>query len=101
MLRARYPKISDMSAVHSTTANNQSAKRFITRPEAAEMLGLSVRTLDKWALFGTGPRFRKIGNRACRYDLADLEAFISDRKSTRLNSSHLGISYAVFCLKKT
>src|SRR5205814_9559169 len=25
---------------------------------------------------------------------------ITDRKSTRLNSSHLGISYAVFCLKK-
>src|ERR1039458_7606646 len=25
----------------------------------------------------------------------------ADRKSTRLNSSHLGISYAVFCLKKT
>src|ERR1035438_3652349 len=28
---------------------------------------------------------------------ADVEV---DRKSTRLNSSHLGISYAVFCLKK-
>src|SRR5436853_2303989 len=25
---------------------------------------------------------------------------VRDRKSTRLNSSHLGISYAVFCLKK-
>src|SRR5437899_5268043 len=25
---------------------------------------------------------------------------MGDRKSTRLNSSHLGISYAVFCLKK-
>src|SRR5262245_63455174 len=25
---------------------------------------------------------------------------LEDRKSTRLNSSHLGISYAVFCLKK-
>src|SRR5690242_21849593 len=25
---------------------------------------------------------------------------ISDRKSTRLNSSHMSISYAVFCLKK-
>src|SRR5947199_4995888 len=25
---------------------------------------------------------------------------VTDRKSTRLNSSHLGISYAVFCLKK-
>src|SRR5258705_2461690 len=28
------------------------------------------------------------------------EAKEADRKSTRLNSSHLGISYAVFCLKK-
>src|ERR1039457_1240671 len=27
-------------------------------------------------------------------------SWITDRKSTRLNSSHLGISYAVFCLKK-
>src|SRR5256885_7720685 len=26
--------------------------------------------------------------------------FLTDRKSTRLNSSHLVISYAVFCLKK-
>src|ERR1035438_10644682 len=25
---------------------------------------------------------------------------LRDRKSTRLNSSHLGISYAVFCLKR-
>src|SRR2546426_4087689 len=28
------------------------------------------------------------------------EPMIQDRKSTRLNSSHLVISYAVFCLKK-
>src|SRR5256885_8470705 len=28
------------------------------------------------------------------------DAPLSDRKSTRLNSSHLVISYAVFCLKK-
>src|SRR5437899_8431087 len=28
------------------------------------------------------------------------ERYRKDRKSTRLNSSHLGISYAVFCLKK-
>src|ERR1039458_10705700 len=26
--------------------------------------------------------------------------YTTDRKSTRLNSSHLGISYAVFCLKQ-
>src|ERR1035441_6402257 len=31
------------------------------------------------------------------FDEIDLGSFL-DRKSTRLNSSHLGISYAVFCL---
>src|SRR5258705_5526195 len=30
----------------------------------------------------------------------EVHATEADRKSTRLNSSHLGISYAVFCLKK-
>src|SRR5262245_63314311 len=32
--------------------------------------------------------------------LTALTARVTDRKSTRLNSSHLGISYAVFCLNK-
>src|SRR5437870_13576558 len=32
--------------------------------------------------------------------LALLAVFSLDRKSTRLNSSHVAISYAVFCLKK-
>src|SRR5262245_64549998 len=31
---------------------------------------------------------------------ARVQGNAKDRKSTRLNSSHLGISYAVFCLKK-
>src|SRR5690242_21152735 len=30
----------------------------------------------------------------------DVVASLEDRKSTRLNSSHMSISYAVFCLKK-
>src|SRR5689334_23948828 len=33
-------------------------------------------------------------------DLGELEYHAKDRKSTRLNSSHSSISYAVFCLKK-
>src|SRR5690349_23991471 len=31
---------------------------------------------------------------------ADVQRLPGDRKSTRLNSSHVEISYAVFCLKK-
>src|SRR5437899_9672092 len=40
------------------------------------------------------PRLRRAGDPATR------DEALADRKSTRLNSSHLGISYAVFCLKK-
>src|SRR5690606_6958529 len=32
--------------------------------------------------------------------MPSMKAFLTDRKSTRLNSSHVKISYAVFCLKK-
>src|SRR5205814_3473064 len=34
------------------------------------------------------------------FSKATMHQHLLDRKSTRLNSSHLGISYAVFCLKK-
>src|SRR3712207_7118851 len=35
-----------------------------------------------------------------RADEARAKSILEDRKSTRLNSSHANISYAVFCLKK-
>src|SRR5437868_12651759 len=35
-----------------------------------------------------------------RMTQCDLQRWAEDRKSTRLNSSHVSISYAVFCLKK-
>src|SRR5205814_10405452 len=44
-----------------------------------------------------GLRARAARRRGSRRPLHDVRG---DRKSTRLNSSHLGISYAVFCLKK-
>src|SRR5437899_11203394 len=41
-------------------------------------------------------------NLSARLVIQRLSGYLAsrDRKSTRLNSSHLGISYAVFCLKK-
>src|SRR3712207_8451928 len=35
-----------------------------------------------------------------KFSLEEVEAQAQDRKSTRLNSSHANISYAVFCLQK-
>src|SRR5690625_6410956 len=40
-------------------------------------------------------KFIKISKRIVGYQKG-----LADRKSTRLNSSHVAISYAVFCLKK-
>src|SRR5689334_25061720 len=39
---------------------------------------------------------------ACQHNdtIYDTAGCVEDRKSTRLNSSHSSISYAVFCLKK-
>ena len=50
-------------------------RRLMTRPEAAEYLRLSDKTLARWAWAGRGPRFIKIGG-AVRYDPADVDAFI-------------------------
>src|SRR5258707_5930910 len=43
---------------------------------------------------------RGAGVRPREADLLHLQQDAGDRKSTRLNSSHANISYAVFCLKK-
>src|SRR5256885_5319637 len=47
---------------------------------------------------GLGARLDRDGAHPCRPSQGCRRA--ADRKSTRLNSSHLVISYAVFCLKK-
>src|SRR3989454_3602629 len=52
------------------------------------------------ALFRVGLACRFDGSAACRHALDQTLPGAGDRKSTRLNSSHLVISYAVFCLKK-
>src|SRR5436305_3716889 len=44
----------------------------------------------RYRRLGLGTAFEGVGN----------SAGVGDRKSTRLNSSHVRISYAVFCLKK-
>src|SRR5690625_6255770 len=71
------------------------ASFFFTHTAAAEFYTLSYTTL-----------FRSSGASMSAITLCISDRFRSrdrrrlDRKSTRLNSSHVAISYAVFCLKK-
>src|SRR5262245_63011349 len=79
------------------------ARKFYT-----DVLGMTVyREDDRQVFLHAGQQgvalFQKQGDGPLKTgnDLNHLALNVADRKSTRLNSSHLGISYAVFCLKKT
>ncbi len=48
--------------------------RYLRTPEAARLLGLSGRTLEKHRTYGTGPLYSKIGGRVV-YAVADLRAW--------------------------
>src|SRR5690348_17580111 len=54
----------------------------------------AVKHVEDLAIFNLGLRVRE------RFAQGGAEPYLLDRKSTRLNSSHPSISYAVFCLKK-
>ena len=49
--------------------------RFLRTPEAARFLGLSGRTLEKHRIYGTGPRYSKLGGRVV-YRVEDLQAWV-------------------------
>ena len=49
--------------------------RFVRTPEAAQLLDLSPRTLEKHRCEGTGPIYRKLGGRVV-YSVTDLEAWV-------------------------
>ena len=51
--------------------------------EVAELLGVSVRTLQEWRQSGHGPPFLKLSQKkrgVVRYDPVDLRSFMVDRK---------------------
>ena len=37
--------------------------RYLRTPEASRFVGLSIRTLEKHRIYGTGPRYSKLGGR--------------------------------------
>src|SRR5204863_5066309 len=81
------------------------------RPRLADGGLLHLRPLDRYGhALGFGPErdlldllrllFMQLALLARGGLGRDMAAALIDRKSTRLNSSHVEISYAVFCLKK-
>src|SRR5262245_36982006 len=73
----------------------------LLKSNIAEYGARSLQVAEAHLDLANAQREKKDYDKAAESYLAAVEAYRSvDRKSTRLNSSHLGISYAVFCLKK-
>jgi predicted DNA-binding transcriptional regulator AlpA len=53
---------------------SETGARYVRTQEAARLLDLSARTLEKYRCHGTGPTFRKLGGRVV-YLIDDLEAW--------------------------
>jgi excisionase family DNA binding protein len=51
--------------------DNNAAKRWLSRRELADRLGLPVKTLARWASNGTGPPYARMG-RHVRYRISDV-----------------------------
>src|SRR5205814_6124456 len=83
-------------------------KQGYNQSEVARRVKVCSQTVSRWAsaVSEEGERALEATGRAGRKPLLDQKQrqrlvtrlLEGDRKSTRLNSSHLGISYAVFCL---
>ncbi len=53
--------------------------RYLIPKQAADYLGLSPKTLEKWRHTGDGPKFVKMGAKAVRYDMAELDLWVKSR----------------------
>ena len=76
------PVLADQSLVIAADPDQKFA-----RPEAARYLGISVRTLEGWAVRGGGPRMLKLGSHVV-YRRRDLDAWLAARE--RANTSDRG-----------
>src|SRR5437899_5444078 len=74
---------------------------MIRRPPRSTLFPYTTLFRSALPLIEAIEHVRRVLDRDARAGVAhDDDHGVRDRKSTRLNSSHLGISYAVFCLKK-
>jgi excisionase family DNA binding protein len=63
-----------MSINQSPAKSFTDAETFLTEAELAALLKVSPRTLQRWRVEGTGPKFRRHGRRV-RYSRADVLAW--------------------------
>src|SRR5688500_17442628 len=91
---ARLAGLLDLDAQHFEDIHDDPALAY---SERLDLMRARIRRIARLHLVGLGTPWAVLEAAAI---FLNAEIVPEDRKSTRLNSSHLVISYAVFCLKK-
>ena len=64
------------ASFHNLSVAPDDDDTLLTRGQVAQILGIAVPTLERWASSGIGPRVTKIGPRRVCYRKGDVRAFI-------------------------
>ena len=82
---AAFDRITEVTYVPNLAGLPQ---RYLRTPEAARFVGLSIRTLEKHRIYGTGPRYSKLGGRVV-YRVEDLQAWVD--RGAKASTSDPGV----------
>lgn len=68
--------------MYSKTTAKESPHKLLSRRETSDLLGINLRSLDRWRVEGKGPAFHDLtlgqARKPCiRYRMSDLEEFLS------------------------
>ena len=63
------------SVKQQSTPQSLVAPKYINEKQVAEMLGISVRSLQGWRCRGRGPRFYRLGGDSVRYRTDEVQAW--------------------------
>ena len=56
------------------------ATELLTEAQLADYLQVTRRTVQTWRMRGTGPAWIKVGEKAVRYAMADVQAYLNARR---------------------
>src|SRR5690625_7875035 len=92
--------VAEVLTATDAAGDSRTVPAYVSPEDAVLSLAAAVR-YSQWRATDDGERVDPEGIDANRgRELVAQHLMGRDRKSTRLNSSHVAISYAVFCLKK-
>lgn len=77
-------KVDALAAIRNAPTPSHTSIEWLTTPQAAKHLGLSVQRLEIWRSTGGGPKYTKVSRGIVRYQRNQLDAFMeaSTRRHT-------------------